>query len=659
MNELRRILWLTAFAAVVLLTAGKAAAQNYVTPTVKPTPPGQLIVVNNGAGVNHTDPHVDGDLVCYTNQQAVTSIHYHDLTSGTDNGIPLPNGGLVDFLCDVRGTTIVFTRDGIEADIFSFDTGSSTLTSFFPQPNSLRFSGQIGDQTIAWQEFTTSLLASTIVAYDRASGTTTIISPASPPVGQYPAISRDGSVVVWEGCTIPITATSCVIWKAIRSGAGAWSSQELASQFAAESHPDTDGTIIAYGSRGSTEQLAWQPVAGGIEQVLNIPGSVINPSVSGGLIAFAYDATGSGVSHIVIYNVAANILYDVTADLVAAGLYPSGNDHSLNDISVTPDGKARVVWQVQENGQSNVYAYTFNLPAVDFNFNAISPLTISGGASASTNVTVNSVNGFGSAVNLSVSGQPAGVNASLSANSVTPSSGNPSSSILNVSVSPALAPTNFTLTVTGTSGTLTHSATANVTVTATTSSVGNLIGNLLGAGCIDNGGIANALTSKLSAAQSAGSVQAAINTLTALKNQINAQAGKHIATACNIGGMAFNPVTVLLLDVQALIDSLRVSATPDPITGYVVDANGVGVAGAVVSMILVDQNGQPVQTVATAMTDITGFYFFATMSVLNPGSSYGVSVSGLPPGFATSTPVMSPAFVWSGSGLMIGTFVLQ
>src|SRR5713101_237972 len=78
-------------------------------------------------------------------------------------------------------------------------------------------------------------------------------------------------------------------------------------------------------------------------------------------------------------------------------------------------------------------------------------------------------------------------------------------------------PTNFSLTVTGTSGTLTHSATADVTVTATASSIGNLIGDLLGAGCIDNGGIANALTSKLSTAQAAGNIQTAINTLTALK----------------------------------------------------------------------------------------------------------------------------------------------
>ena len=304
-----------------------------------------------------------------------------------------------------------------------------------------------------------------------------------------------------------------------------------------------------------------------------------------------------------------------------------------------------------QGGQFDIYAYTFNLPVGDFGFSPISPLTISAGGSASTNVTVNPVNGFSSAVDLSVSGQPAGVSASLSANSVTPSGGNPASSILNVNVSPTLAPTNFTLTVTGTSGTLTHSATADVTVTATTSSIGNLIGDLVGAGCLDN--IANALTSKLSAAQGAANTQTAINILTALKKQINAQAGKHIATACTIAGVAFNPVTVLLLDVQGVIDSLRVSAIPDPITGYVVDMNGVGVAGAAVSIL--DAGGN---VVATATTDITGFYFFATMSVLTSGANYTVAVTGLPPGFVTAPPP-SPAFGWSGTGMMIGNFVLN
>jgi hypothetical protein len=657
MNEARRIVSVGVFAAAMLLMAQSVAAQVSVTPTVKPTPPGQLIVVNNSPGANHTDPHVDGDLVCYTYQPSreLSTIRYHNLATGTDNGVPAAPGAL-DFLCDVRGTTIIFTRDGSNASILTFDTASSTLTEIAPQPNATRFGGQISDQTIAWQDFCVPACSTTsaaIVAYDRTSGTTTAISPTSAPViNQNPGISSDGNVVVWEGCT---GATSCVIWKAIRSSAGAWNSQQLVSQVgAAQSHPDTDGTIIAYASRSSTTTyIAWQPAAGGTEQVLSIPGSAINPSVSGGVIVFNYDATGSGLNYqIALYDTRSNFLYNLSADANPNDT----NDTDLNDVSVTPDGKVRVVWQERpfNGGQWNLIAYTFNLPVGDFNLGAISPLTIAAGGSGSTNVSVNAVNGFSSAVSLSVTGQPAGVTATLTPNSVTPSGGSAANSVLNVSLPPLITPTSFTLTVVGNSGALSHSAIAEVTVTTTESSIGNLIGDLLGAGCIDNAGIGNALTSKLSAAQSAGNAQTAINTLTALKNQINAQAGKHIATSCTIAGVTFNPVTALLLDVQGLIDSLRVSMTPDPITGYVVDMNGVGVPGAAVSIL--DANGN---TVATAMTDITGFYFIATTGgVLTPGASYTLQVSGLPAGFSTATPASQP-LLWQGAAAAFSNFVLN
>jgi hypothetical protein len=266
------------------------------------------------------------------------------------------------------------------------------------------------------------------------------------------------------------------------------------------------------------------------------------------------------------------------------------------------------------------------------------------------------VNGFSSAVNLSVSGQPAGVTTLLLPSSVTPSGGSAATSVLSVSLPSFLVPSNFSLTITGTSGTLSHSTTANVSVTSATSSITNLIGDLLNAGCIDNAGIGNALSSKLSAAQSAigaGNIQTAINILTALKKQINAQAGKHIATSCTIAGVALNPVTVLLLDVQGLIDSLRVSLIPDPITGYVVDASGAGLPGATVSILDAANN-----VVATATTDITGFYFMATTGVLSPAATYTLQVSGLPAGFTSATPA-NQTFIWQVGAITVSDFVLN
>jgi hypothetical protein len=646
MTQPTKILWLTFSAAALLLLASRASAQTFA-----PTPPGQLIVVNNGPG-NQTDPHVDGDLVCYTDQQngAATTLRYHNLTTLTDNGVP-GVFGVADFLCDVRGTTIVFIRDFTNAGVFTFDTASSTLTEIDPTPGSMRFGPQIGDQTIVWQDFGTSSTSSYIVAYDRTTGATTVLSPSSTSViNQNPGISSDGSIVAWESCPGALPS-SCLIWKAVRSTAGTWTSQQLVSQVqGVQSHPETDGAVIAYSANFANpsgvvaNRIVWQPAVGGTDQVLNIQGSAINPSVSGGLIAFDYDETLSGNHDIAVYDTASNLLYKLTN---------TPGDKTLNDISVTPDGKVRVVWQILE-ADWNVYAYTFNRPVGDFNLGAISPMTIAAGASGSTNVAVNPVNGFSSAVNLSVSGQPTGVTASLSPNSVTPSGGNAASSVLSVSLPSFIVPSNFALTVTGASGTLSHSTTASVSVTSTTNSITNLIGDLQAAGCVDN--IANALTSKLAAAQAAigaGNIQTAINTLTALKNQINAQAGKHIATSCTIAGAALNPVTVLLLDVQGLIDSLRVSMTPDPITGYLVDASGAGLAGASVSIL--DTGGH---AVSTAATDITGFYFMATTGVLSPGAVYTLQVTGLPAGFTNSTPA-NQTFTWQGSAIALSNFVLN
>jgi hypothetical protein len=87
---------------------------------------------------------------------------------------------------------------------------------------------------------------------------------------------------------------------------------------------------------------------------------------------------------------------------------------------------------------------------------------------------------------------------------------------------------------------------------------------------------------------------------------------------------------------------VRVSAITDPAAGYVVNWSGVGVPGATVSIL--DGGGM---TVATALTDITGFYFFATTNVLNQQSSYTVTVTGLPASFA-NFPAASPAFAWTG-----------
>jgi len=308
-----------------------------------------------------------------------------------------------------------------------------------------------------------------------------------------------------------------------------------------------------------------------------------------------------------------------------------------------PDGSTCTTNCTTQKLNTDITILDVNQP--DFSLTATSPLNLGLGGSGSSTVNLTALNGFNSPVTLSVTGAPAvGVTASLG--SITPASGFPASAPLTVNVAPSVLPTSFTLDVQGVSGSLSHFAFVTVNVVASTSSISNLIGSLLNAGCIDNSGIANALTSKLSASQgyiSVGKNQDAINTLTAFNNQVRAQSGKHISSTCILAGVAINPATVLTADAQSLITSLRVGMTADPITGYALNSNGVGLQGATVSIL------SGASTIATAITDVTGFYYFATTNLLTSGSTYSIKVTGFPAGYTTPAPTYS-TFTWTGSG---------
>ena len=372
------------FGVLFLLAIG-ASAQDYVTPIVKPTPAGQLIIVNNGPG-DQTDPHVSGNLAIYTNAiNGISTIHYFDLVTGIDATVPNPGDGTVyDFLADIRGTTIVFTRVTTSgASIYSFDTATpgTPPAPVAPTAPSPRSQPTIGDQTIVWQQ---GNYPADIVAYDRTSGATTTLTNSSAGVfdNQSPAVSPDGTVIVWQSCN-----GFCTIWRTTPSN-GTWNPQRIVSQVGGtQSHPDSDGTTIVYSAQyqlnGVTAgRVIWQPVGGGTEQVLNFQGEGISPGVSGGLIAFDAAPAAGSAHGIAVYDVANNVIYNVTADI---GAQP-GADQALLDISVTPDGQVRVVWEVRE-ADWNIYAYTFKIGA-DLAITKTAPPTAVAGSNITYNLTV-------------------------------------------------------------------------------------------------------------------------------------------------------------------------------------------------------------------------------------------------------------------------------
>jgi hypothetical protein len=96
-----------------------------------------------------------------------------------------------------------------------------------------------------------------------------------------------------------------------------------------------------------------------------------------------------------------------------------------------------------------------------------SPLALNQGGSATSTITVTSLNAFNSAVALSYSwlgSAPSGVSITLPG-PITPPSGSTATSTLTVTASSSASTGSFTLSIDGTSGSLTHSVSVGITIT--------------------------------------------------------------------------------------------------------------------------------------------------------------------------------------------------
>jgi SdrD B-like domain len=190
-------------------------------------------------------------------------------------------------------------------------------------------------------------------------------------------------------------------------------------------------------------------------------------------------------------------------------------------------------------------------------------------------------------------------------------------------------------------------------ITVTFDSLKGDVNELVSLGCVDN--ISQSLLSKISAAQNLngkGQTQAAINTLSALINETQAQAGKHISTTCtDPSGRPFNPVQLLLGDTQYLQGTLG-QLKPNPVIGSALNSNNVGINGVTVNLVNSSKT-----VIATATTDSVGLFYFADTSGLTVGANYTVKVT-LPKGYKSSTPA-SHAFTWKAVEVALSNFVLN
>jgi uncharacterized protein (TIGR03382 family) len=323
--------------------------------TQGPSITGTQQTVNDGPG-DQTDPHVSGDWVSYTNQvNGGSEVRYHNLMQNSD--APVPSYGGMDFLSDVSGSTLVYTHLTTESSIYAYDlSGSGAPVELAPSPGSNRREARVGGHTVAWQDFdyTGDTRTPEIAAYDLTTGTVSRLTNDLL-LDKDPAVSPDGNVVVWTKCQQD--GTGCHIGEAVGSN-GVWTTGVITSGAGEDALPDTNGQVVVYSSvrtenSVTDEDIYWQPVGGGAEQRLSLPGQQTNPNVSGNLIAFEQLDTSTSVPNydIWLFDIATQTLYRLT---------DSPQDETLNDISVGADGTVRVVW-TQAGADYNVYAFTFHL----------------------------------------------------------------------------------------------------------------------------------------------------------------------------------------------------------------------------------------------------------------------------------------------------------
>lgn len=159
-----------------------------------------------------------------------------------------------------------------------------------------------------------------------------------------------------SGSAASARSSTATFGQAVKSSSG-WNVSVVSDTANPEGNPDTSGTLVVYDSlRAGNADIFWRPVGGGAEVQLQLPGSEGNPSIAGNFIAFESRENVLLLADIFVYDIANNRLYQITNTPLA--------NEQLNDITVLPNGRIRVVWASDEDGadQRNVRAATFSLP---------------------------------------------------------------------------------------------------------------------------------------------------------------------------------------------------------------------------------------------------------------------------------------------------------
>src|SRR3989454_2558828 len=164
-------------------------------------------------------------------------------------------------------------------------------------------------------------------------------------------------------------------------------------------------------------------------------------------------------------------LYAVWAGPVAKTSFSSSHLYNHYSLTKTIEDNWNLASLTTADGSATSMAEFFNpsSPSPDFSISASpSSLSVQAGSTSNSTVTLTSLNNFAGTITLSATGSPAGLNLSLTPATVSLSSGGSGTSTLSVGAS---NPGSYTVTILGTSGSLSHQTT--VTVNIATTNVGD------------------------------------------------------------------------------------------------------------------------------------------------------------------------------------------
>jgi len=336
---------------------GTEALTTTAIQTLTPIPlTGTFQVISNVHGDEYFS-RIDGDLSTYLHDDFFGYRHLRLFNFATNTDQEISSNGTANY-SDVSGNRVAFiegTIDGPYAVLF--DTVSQTRTNI---PGFGHLATSLGGNLLAFENRTFSstdnrwaFSEGEIALYDLTTGTVTSLTNDDL-FDRSPDVSPSGNAVVWRKCQT--NDSGCDIYSAVQTAPGVFTTTALTSTLDEESWQATNGEIAVYISRRNGEaDVYFQPVGGGVETRLSIPGEQYGPRISGNLICFQ-SLVQHGTSQtydIFVYDLSTANLYQATNTLISEG---------LSDIQVR-NGVARIVYTLFGPADLNVSAFTFEVPS--------------------------------------------------------------------------------------------------------------------------------------------------------------------------------------------------------------------------------------------------------------------------------------------------------